>query len=487
MTIKKRLLISHLTMFIAPLIMAAVVILSALGAVMLFIRGGNHVYVESGDQYSHASEILYYTIFHNTSKQKDIDAAENYDWALQVLDPEQNLVILYKGDQVIYRYGNSALEDMLTAIPEKDHVQEWKHPEKGTYLSIDGNEYRSLRKKTVDGAVYALYFVSRQAPHGTDDRLEAVGAGMGIFIAVAILCIIGATSWFLADFMIRRILPPLNALKAGAGKIMKGDLQVHLTHEGRDEFSPVFSAFNLMVKELSASLKAREQEEQSRKELIASMSHDIRTPLTAIRAYVEGLKDGVARTEEKRQHYLDVIYKKTSELDAMVEQLFLLSKMDVGSQAVPMERVDLSALVREMAEDNAESFQKRGMEVSYAVPEPCFIQGNRLLLERVLLNLWENSTKYKVGTQGTISVILRDMDHRIRLTVKDDGPGVPEETLPRLFDLFYRTDKARSQTGNGSGLGLAIVARAMEMMGGRVHAENAKPHGLAVILEWKKQ
>lgn len=486
MTIKKRLLISHLTMFIAPIIMAAVVILSALGGVMLFIRGGNHVYVESGDQYSHASEILYYTIFHNANEQKDIDHVDEYDWAVQVLDPEQNLVVLNKGNQEIYRYGNPALSDMLTSIPSADKVQEWKHPEKGTYIAIDGHEFRSLRKKTVDGAVYTLYFVSRQAPHGTDDRLEAVGAGMGVFIGIAILFIIGATSWFLAEFMIRRILPPLDSLKRGAEQIMNGDLDIHLAHNRQDEFSPVFSAFNLMAKELSQSLKEKEKEEQNRKELIASISHDIRTPLTAIKAYVEGLMDGVARTEEKRHHYLSVIYKKTNELDNMIEQLFLLSKMDVGSQAVPMETVDLAAFSRELVEDNAESFEKRGMTISYEGPETCLITGNKLLLERVLLNLWENSTKYKSGEAGHISAILKETADTVKLIVTDDGPGVPEETLPRLFDMFYRTDKARSQTGNGSGLGLAIVSRAMEMMHGRVHAENANPHGLVVVLEWER-
>lgn len=487
MTIKRRLLISHLAMFVMPLVMAAVIILSAAGAVMLFIKGGNHVYVESGDQYSHASEILYYNVFHGQTTQKGIDDTASYDWIVQALDPEQNLIVLMKGDGVIYQYGNEALSGMIKNMPPKETIHEYKHPDKGTYISITGHEFRSLRKRTVEGVPYYLYFVSRQAPHGTDDRLEAVSAGMLVFILVAIIAVIGFTSWFLADFMIRRILPPLEELKQGAEKIQAGDLNIHLAHEGKDEFSPVFGAFNLMAKELSASLKEREREEQSRKELIASISHDIRTPLTAIKAYVEGLIDGVARTEEKKERYLQVIYKKTNELDDMIEQLFMLSKMDVGSRAVPMAPMDLSHFLAGLVEENRDAFQQKGMSVSYTGPSHAEISGNPMLLERLLLNLWENSAKYKAGTTGHIGMTLTEEGGRVRLTVTDDGPGVPEEALPHLFEAFYRTDKARSQTGNGSGLGLAIVSRAMAMMHGTVRAENRKPHGLAIIMEWRRE
>lgn len=487
MTIKRRLLISHLAMFVMPLVMAAVIILSAAGAVMLFIKGGNHVYVESGDQYSHASEILYYNVFHGQTTQKGIDDTASYDWIVQALDPEQNLIILMKGDAVIYQYGNEALSGMIKNMPQKETIHEYKHTDKGTYISIDGHQFRSLRKRTIEGVPYYLYFVSHQAPHGTDDRLEAVSAGMLVFILVAIIAVIGFTSWFLADFMIRRLLPPLEDLKKGAEQIQSGDLDIHLTHEGKDEFSPVFSAFNLMAKELSASLKARELEERSRKELIASISHDIRTPLTAIKAYVEGLIDGVARTEEKKERYLKVIYKKTNELDDMIEQLFLLSKMDVGSQAVPMASMDLSPFLEGLVEENRYAFQQKGLSIAYTGPAHAEISGNPMLLERLLLNLWENSAKYKTGEMGHIAMALTADGQKVQLTVTDDGPGVPEEALPHLFEAFYRTDKARSQTGNGSGLGLAIVSRAMAMMHGRVHAENRKPHGLAIIMEWGKE
>ena len=484
MTIKQRLLMTHLLMFIAPIIMSVVILLSAAAGVLIFIRSGNHIYIESSDQFNHAAEGLYYAVFHDRKTQKEIDNPSNYDWLVQVLSPTQNYVILEKENKVIYSYGNEALWPLLDSVPSKERLHERKRRDKGTYSYLMNTKFCTVRKRTVDGAAYYLYYVSRAEDHGTDDHLEEVGAGTGWFMLISLLAFILITSWFLVEFLIRRLLPPLDELRRGAEKIQQGDLNIHLEHKEKDEFGPVFSAFNVMAKELSSSLQARAEEEESRKELIASMSHDIRTPLTAIKAYVEGLADGVANTEEKRQRYLQVIQKKTGELDSMVEQLFLLSKMDVGNKAVPLERLNLTRFIGNLTEENRDDFLHKGMILQYQPDRECFIEGNPMLLERILLNLWINSVKYKTEEMCRVRMVLSRTEDVVEFAVSDDGPGVPEETLVHLFEAFYRTDKARSRTGNGSGLGLAIVARAMKVMHGSVYAENAVPHGLRIVMTW---
>lgn len=484
MTIRRRLLISHVTMFIVPIMMTAIVFLSAFAGLLVFIRSGNHVYIESGDQFSHASEILYYAVFHGKKTQADVDDTGRYDWLVQVLNPEQNYVRLVKNGQTVYQYGNDRLAALLQEMPPPEDVSEAGRPDKGSYVKILGNDFSSFRKRTAEGAEYGLYFVSRQAPHGTDDRLETVGRGTLFFILIAMAGVIGLTSWFLSQFMIRRLLPPLSALRKGAEKIQQGDLDVEMRYENQDEFSPVFAAFRKMAKELAASLRQRTEEETRRKELIASISHDIRTPLTAIKAYVEGLSDGVADTEDKRRKYLGIIRKKTEELDQMVEELFLLSKLDVGAMAFPLSEIPLGEFAADLAEENRDALAKEGMCLSVRSEAGCRIAGHPQLLKRILLNLWGNSAKYKMGKTGHIHTKIEKTEGCVRLTATDDGPGVPEEALPHLFEPFYRTDKARSRTGDGSGLGLAVAARGMAQMGGTVCARLAKPHGLQVVLEW---
>lgn len=484
MTIKKRLLISHLVMFVTPLVLLGFVLLTAFCGIFLFIRSGNHIVVESDAQFNHASEIIYYLVFHKKRSQQAVDRTSDYDYLIRTLDPEQNLIILRKGEETIFQYGNEELLPLEATLPLKEGLHETDRDDKGTYSRAENNRYVSLQRRRVDGADYYLYFFSEQARHGTDAELEKFTAATGKAIIFVLFVIIGATSWFLTRFMTRRILPPLRELKHGAEHIQRGELDIQLVHKEKDEFRPVFSAFNLMAGELSQSLRERVKEEESRKELIASISHDIRTPLTAIKAYVEGLTDGVASTEEKKARYLAIIRKKTDELDNMIEQLFLLSKMDVGGRAVPLTEEDLAACVREAAEESREPMERRGMTLTMEAAGEAKVIGNPLLIRRILLNLWENSAKYKTDAEGHIRMRIENAAGAVRLIVEDDGPGVPEETLPHLFEVFYRTDKARSKTENGSGLGLAIVARAMQEMHGHVRADNASPHGLRVTLEW---
>ena len=484
MTIRQRLLVSHLMMFFAPILMLLITVATVLAGVMVYIQSGNHVYIESSDQFNRAADILYNTVFHNTRTPADVDDTGDYAPLIQVLDPEQNYVLLRKGDRELYRYGNEALTALFPDIPPAEDLHELNHPEKGAYELIKNNEYLMIRKRTVDGVPYYLYYISHQAPHGTDDRLEHVSRGVLIFLAMALLAFIGLASWLLSRFILRRIVPPLKELRGGAEKIREGDLNFILPYDRQDEFTSVFTAFNTMTRALSDSLRRRAEEEESRKELIASMAHDIRTPLTSIKAYVEGLIDGVADTEEKKRRYLDVIRRKADEMHSMTEQLFLLSKMNVGDKAVPLELLDLGRLVRDICGEHETVLRQKGMDISFRGEPGCLIMGNPLLIERILLNLWSNSAKYKEEAGGHIWMTLKKADGKILLAAEDDGPGVPEEALPHLFEAFYRTDQARSHTAQGSGLGLAIAARAMEVMCGTIRASDRAPRGLRIVMAW---
>lgn len=486
MTIRRRLLISHLVMFATPVLMLLITMATVSVGLFAFIQSGNHVYLESSDQFTRAADILYNAVFHGKRSEADMESDASYGWLVRVVSPSHNYIVIYRDQEKepLYEYGNRELTLMFPRMPGRESLREVSNPDRGAFMLVRDNEYLMIRKRTVGKTPYYLYFICYQAPHGTDDRLEQVSRWTFRFLGVALLAFLGLTSWFLSEFMIRRILPPLRALKKGARRVEQGDLSVRLHHEGRDEFTPVFQSFNTMTQALEDLIRQHEEDEKRRKELIASISHDIRTPLTVIRAYVEGLSDGVAKTEEKRAHYLAVIRQKSEELDEMVDQLFNLSKMDIGNRAVPMERLDLAEMAARFADENRESLLRHGMEVGVRADGPCWIAGNTLLLRRILLNLMSNSLKYMDRETGRFTLSAERADGGIRLSVADDGPGVPEEDLPHLFEAFYRSDKARTKTGNGSGLGLAIVARAMELMGGTAAAQNGQPSGLVIILTW---
>ena len=304
---------------------------------------------------------------------------------------------------------------------------------------------------------------------------------------ISLVIFIGLVSYGLSRFIVRRILVPLQELERGAHEVQQGNLSVRLSHEGKDEFTPALSAFNLMTEKLSASLREREEDEARRKELIASISHDIRTPLTAIRAYIEGLLDHVADTPEKEEHYLRVIEKKSEVLGRLIDQLQLLTKMDLGEKALTLVPLDLSRLVTNFIDENRLLWEKQGADFRIESKGAHRMAGNTLLVERILENLITNSIRYKKEETVRITVTVEAVAHEIHLSIADDGSGVPEEALARLTEAFYRTDQARSHTDKGSGLGLAIVKRAVTLMHGTLSVANRTPHGLLVQISFPKE
>lgn len=444
MTVKSRLLISHLIMFIVPIFMAVIVAAVMLAGALILSRGNNYLYLENISKCTRAAEISCHIFFHGNLEHPENSAGR---WLISLLSPKQNLILFTKGKDPIYTYGNKDYLAQLSRIPPDSGWEERENGRTGTYIRAEDESFYYARKMTRKDTPYYFYFISNhvyRAYNPGDEAVEHLFETTMWSIGGIILLIILLTSRFLSSFMIRHIVPPLETLKQGAMEVQEGNLSIRLVHKGNDEYRPVFRAFNLMTEELSLSLTEREEEERKRKELIASISHDIRTPLTVIRAYAEGLRDGVADTEET---------------------------------------LDLSAVLHDFIEENRNSFKEKGLVLSAETAEHVPIRGSRLLLNRILMNLASNSAKYKTAGEGHLFLHLEKGNNEAVLTVTDDGPGVPEMSLRHLFEAFYRTDKARSRTEDGSGLGMTIVQKAAHLMNGTVTAENVIPHGLCVEIK----
>lgn len=469
MKIRSRLTISFLLVFIIPCLMTLGVVIFTLGGLWVFIHGGNHIAVESPQQFENASSIVELVakraIRHDHAKLSELDQV------LRLLSPEGNYISILREGEPLYAYGNIDLLPMTKEVSRRiDTVQKT-----GSLRVIDGRNFYFMDNVVIRHVPYTIYYVARQAPSKTDRRFEEALSGTIKFDIFSLIIFVLAVSWFFSKFIVSHMILPLEKLRKGASEIQKGNLMIRLEHKENDEFKPVFTAFNRMAKELHSSLEKQQREEENRKELMASISHDIRTPLTAIKAYVEGLTDGVANTPDKQQRYLKVISEKTDVLDRMIDQLFLFSKMDVGEKAVPLTPLLLKKEV-EKWKDTA-PYSEASVIMTYDL-EDAGILGNSLLIDRILDNLVSNSLKYKTEEKAHIAISVKQDKDTVLLQVQDDGPGVSPEALAHLSEPFYRTDKARSRTENGSGLGLSIVKRAVALMHGTVTFSLAQPHGL---------
>ena len=248
-------------------------------------------------------------------------------------------------------------------------------------------------------------------------------------------------------------------------------------------------------------LRAQEKNaayEKARTEMIAGISHDLRTPLTAVRGTIKALLDGVVTEEDKRKQFLQTAYRRTEDMSTLLNQLFYLSKLETGGQPLALDTVDLKICLQEYTEKKQELLRQEGTEPPTQIRFT--VQGGRErypakadpeALQRILDNLLENSRKYagnsfaeKENKMLCIEISLREKKGSWEICFQDNGRGVSEEQLAHIFEEFYRADASRNQKP-GNGLGLYIVKSLTEAMGGSVSAASAE--GLAVTIELPKE
>lgn len=313
------------------------------------------------------------------------------------------------------------------------------------------------------------------------------GSFIGAFLLVLLMAALAGLA--LSRLMAVQLLKPLNKLRRVATQVSRGNLDTPVKADSRDEIGDTLRAFEKTRLELKAARQKRIQYDQSRKELLAGIAHDLATPLTKIQGYASGIKDGIADTPEKWQRYLDKILETSESMAKLNQTLFLFSKLDLDQIPFHWETVDLVQYLTDYVEEQQDHWNRNGLSVSFQTDLPrARIRLDRDQFARVLENLLSNSWKYKRGATGTVTLILEPgAAGRVRLLCADDGQGVAGDQLDKIFDSFYRTDRARSHVASGSGLGLAVVRKIVDAMKGRIWAEANAPRGLKVCMEFPRE
>lgn len=280
-----------------------------------------------------------------------------------------------------------------------------------------------------------------------------------------------------AEQLVRELPPdrrPEEALTRAAGRVEEGDYTQAIDYQGRDEFASVCAAFNRMQEHLLAEQEKNAAYERSRTDLVAGVSHDLRTPLTSVKGYIKGLRDGVAQTPERQRQYLDVAYRKACDMDVLLQRLFYFSRLETGNLPLFREEADLGGFAGRFVSEAGPEVEQAGGELRLNVspgPHPVSIDSEQLY--RVLNNLKDNALRYAGADRLTISLSVERQGEWEQLRFADNGRGVAEEALPHLFEQFWRADQARSsKNGEGTGLGLYIAKYIVEAHGGTIRAEN---------------
>ena len=270
----------------------------------------------------------------------------------------------------------------------------------------------------------------------------------------------------------RSIAVPLVKLKKATKNIKEGNLDFVLEVEGNDEFSQLCQDFEEMRKRLKESTEEKILMDKENKELISNISHDLKTPITAVKGYVEGIMDGVADTPEKMDRYVRTIYNKTNEMDHLINELTFYSKIDTNRIPYTFSKLNVEDYFSDCAEELGLEMETRGIELVYAnyVEKDVQVIADGEQIRRVIHNIVSNAIKYMEKPRGIIQLRVKDVGDFIQVEIEDNGKGIAARDLPYIFDRFYRTDVSRNSSKGGSGIGLSIVKKIMEDHGGKVWA-----------------
>ncbi len=313
---------------------------------------------------------------------------------------------------------------------------------------------------------------------------KVFGRGSYIVFSVLLLLaliIIGPVLWIVT----RDIVIPLKKLDKCAREIARGNLDVTLKANSNNEIGSVIRSYEIMRLELKKSITRQLQMEESRKQLLSDITHDLKTPITSIKGYIQGIRDGVAKDEEKLSKYLDVIYTKTQDMNAMIDDLFLFSKLDLGKEQFNKDNIDILDFYENCLQELRLELLGKEVELTAQcdVPPDFKVLMDSQKIKRVILNIINNSVKFMDKEKKVIGMSISENNGLLTVRLRDNGIGIEKEELDRIFERFYRTDPSRNSNSGGSGLGLAIAKQIIEQHKGTIRADSQKGQWTEITFE----
>ncbi|OXM83726.1 sensor histidine kinase [Paenibacillus rigui] len=497
MSIRIRLLLSYSSMLVASIVLfllagflVAVAMTGDVKSVRSFYTSHYAVKPLSEPEESTYLDIKYYV---------KNGPAQLYDPALlqeldQKLAPIQAGIIGRQGSQLSYlspRLNSAELPASLPPI-ETSNIKVRDTVQAGSrYFTYVKYDFTVPADKS-EGSIYILKEVS---PYG-----EMTRELLPVWIGVLLLSLM-ATNLLLYIWASRAIVKPLQSLRQSAELIKAGELDsaalpllrsdAAMGETRPDEIGQLAQSFEEMRRKLKQSVELQLQYEENRKELVSNISHDLKTPMTSIIGYVEGIQDGVAATPDKMDTYLKTIHSKAKQMDRLIDELFLFSKLDLNKVPFVFEPLDIGVFLQQTAEELRFDLEQKGIRLDKpeAGKPPVLVFADRDQLKRLIGNMVDNSLKHMDKREPRIAIgwgMKGPNGDEVVVCMEDNGAGIAAEALPYVFDRFYRADASRSGQSGGSGLGLAIAKQIIERHGGRIWAESEPGKGTRMFFTLRK-
>lgn len=481
MKFKTRLRVTFITIILLPLFLTAI----AFCAIGLYLTSVQRGLPAAELSYENMQELMEATdkAFTVLKEQTRTDASRLSDKEyLHRINTEiarkSTDIIVRKGTDIYYAGNMEAAQAILPALP--DYGDADLSEESGIYYGEFRRFVKQLDFLFPDGEEGSVFVVTKAS--------ALISRHLLVDMFVAIFLILIFTSTMLTRWIHKGVFHPVTELNTAMREIKEGNFEYALETGIKGEIGDLYQNYEDMRLRLKESTEENRENEKQNRELISNISHDLKTPITAIKGYVEGIMDGVADTPEKMDKYIKTIYNKANDMERLINELTYYSGIDNNRIPYNFHRINVADYFGDCVEEVGMDLEQRGIELNYSnLADPgTVVIADPEQMKKVINNIISNSVKYMDKSHGVIDIRILDEAESIRIEIEDNGKGIAQKDLGRIFERFYRTDASRNSAQGGSGIGLSIVKKIIEDHGGYIWATGREGEGTCIHFVLRK-
>ena len=387
-------------------------------------------------------------------------------------------IIVRKDSELYYAGYEEAARIIFPKLP--DYGEGKIYEDSGIYYDEFNKFVKQIDFLFPDGSLGSVFVVSRVN--------ALISRHLLIDMMVAILLILIFTGIMLTRWIHKGVFDPINQLNIAMQEIKDGNFEYALETDAKGEIGDLYRNYEDMRLRLKESTEENKENEKQNKEFISNISHDLKTPITAIKGYVEGIMDGVTNTPEKMDKYIKTIYNKANDMERLINELTYYSGIDNNRITYNYHRINVADYFGDCVEEVGLDLESKNIQLNYSnLTQPdTLVIADPEQMKKVINNIISNSVKYMDKSHGVIDIRILDEVDSIQVEIEDNGKGIAQKDVPRIFERFYRTDASRNSAQGGSGIGLSIVKKIIEDHGGYIWATSKEGEGTCIHFVLRK-
>ena len=387
-------------------------------------------------------------------------------------------IIVRKDFELYYAGYEEAARIIFPKLP--DYGEGKIYEDSGIYYDEFNKFVKQIDFLFPDGSQGSVFVVSRVN--------ALISRHLLIDMMVAILLILVFTGIMLTRWIHKGVFDPINQLNIAMQEIKDGNFEYALETDAKGEIGDLYRNYEDMRLRLKESTEENKENEKQNKEFISNISHDLKTPITAIKGYVEGIMDGVTNTPEKMDKYIKTIYNKANDMERLINELTYYSGIDNNRITYNYHRINVADYFGDCVEEVGLDLESKNIQLNYSnLTQPdTLVIADPEQMKKVINNIISNSVKYMDKSHGVIDIRILDEVDSIHVEIEDNGKGIAQKDVPRIFERFYRTDASRNSAQGGSGIGLSIVKKIIEDHGGYIWATSKEGEGTCIHFVLRK-